>query len=94
MLRWLWLTLYAATSILSRSVNALFFRGTIYRTLSAALHLHAHDDPRWRPLRDWVDWLFGLFQDYDHCASSWEKEVARARKTLATQEKIDARKDR
>jgi hypothetical protein len=68
-------------SILSRVVNATFYGGSMHQTLSARAHIEARDIARWRQIERRINRVF--FWQADHCATAWQAEVTRARKTLA-----------
>jgi hypothetical protein len=62
-------------SIISRTINAVFFGGSTHQTTSA----RAFIEP-WPRRHRFINALF-FWQD-DHCRWAWEREVDQARKTL------------
>lgn len=59
---------------ISRFINATFFGGTVYQSISARAHCEG-----WK-LQGYINALF-FWQD-DHCAMAWRSEVENARKVL------------
>jgi|GEM_PF-878011 len=72
---------YAVTSILSRTVNALFLRGSMHQTTSSRAYVNSFHSAGWARGRRAINALF--FWQTDHCAEAWASEVNRARKVLA-----------
>jgi len=64
----------------SRMVNALFYRGSIHQTLSARTQMESKNSLEWLHRKWRINKMF--FWQEDHCASAWNSEVSRARKTL------------
>lgn len=77
---------YFLFSLLSRVVNAAFFKGSMQQTISARTYVLSHDNPKWERRRKIIDTIF--FWEEDHCRKSWWAEVNRARKTLARNEAL------
>lgn len=73
-------------SLLSRTVNALFFGGSMHQTLSARAHVEARNDPAWERLERRIDWLARRWESR-HCALAWAEEVARARRVIERDER-------
>ena len=68
-------------SLGSRTINAVFFRGSIHQTFSARAHIEARNYPAWEPIEAAIDWLASPFEKH-HCSVAWRDEVHRATKTL------------
>lgn len=81
-----WETVYFLGSMASRLANVLFYRGSIYQTLSARAHIEARDDAAWEPLERRIDRLAGWFGAPRHCSEAWRDEVARARRAVVRDE--------
>lgn len=71
---------YFAISLISRTINAVFYGGSMHQTLSARTHIEARDNARWAQIERRINRLF--FWQADHCAGAWDSEVTRALKTL------------
>lgn len=71
---------YVFFSLLSRTINATFFKGSMHQTLSARAHIEARYDKSWVKLEKRINRLF--FWQENHCSEAWLSEVTRARKTL------------
>lgn len=74
----------ALGGIFSRSVNALFFRGSMHQSISARAHIEGRRSAKWARRERLIDRLF--FWERHHCAVAWIDEVARARRTLELNE--------
>lgn len=72
--------LEALVSVTSRFLNATFFGGSTYQSLSARAFIDGQSSPKWAARRVVIDRLF--FFHADHCRKYWEAEVDAARKTL------------
>lgn len=72
---------YFTFSLVSRVVNTVFFEGSMHQTLSARSHIESRYDNRWKKREEKINKIFACIQK-DHCKSSWDSEVTRARKTL------------
>jgi len=70
-------------SVFSRFVNATFFGGSTYQSLSSRAWVDSTVSPLWEVRRRRIDWIFKtfFFQDH-HCETYYRAEVAAARKTL------------
>lgn len=84
---------YFLASLISRTMNAVFYAGSMHQTLSARTHIEARDaredvaagvinsyNRKWIRRERRINAVF--FWQSDHCAKSWGSEVKRARKTL------------
>lgn len=71
---------YFLVSLLSRTINAVFYAGSMHQTLSSRAHIEARTDDKWRATEARINGIF-FWQD-NHCADAWLSEVTRARKTL------------
>lgn len=76
----LWEVGYFLISLVSRTLNATLYAGSMHQTLSARAHIEARTSPVWARRAARINRLF-FWQD-DHCARAWTSEVTRARKTL------------
>lgn len=69
--------------VMSRFINAAFFGGSTYQTLSARSHVEYVSNPqsrKWRVIRGAINAIF--FVQDDHCLDAWQAEIAHAEKTL------------
>lgn len=76
---------YFAVSLISRTINAVFYGGSMHQTLSARTHIEALTSPVWAKRERRINRLFyalSLGRQTAHCAGAWDSEVTRARKTL------------
>lgn len=71
---------YFLISLMSRTLNATLYAGSMHQTLSARAHIEARTSQVWARREARINRLF-LWQN-DHCAQAWASEVTRARKTL------------
>lgn len=67
-------------SLSSRTVNAVFFGGSMYQTLSARAYIEARSSEKWRRRAAFIDRLF--FWAPRHCERAWASEVERAWRTI------------
>lgn len=76
---------YFLVSLISRTANAVLFKGSMHQTLSARTHIEARTSAEWKKREKLIDTFFYLTsfgRQKNHCESSWISEVSRARKTL------------
>ena len=76
---------YFLISLLSRTANAVFFKGSMHQTLSARTHIEARANPEWKKQEKLIDnlfWVLTFGKQKNHCEGAWASEVSRARKTL------------
>lgn len=84
---------YFLLSLISRTINAVFYAGSMHQTLSARAHIEAKDareaialgwdsvyNRKWIKTENRINGVF--FWQRDHCEKSWLSEVTRARLTL------------
>ena len=70
-------------SVFSRFLNATFFGGSTYQSLSARAFIETTTSPVWARRRRILDKTFYLLlRQEDHCRKYWEAEVDAALKTL------------
>jgi hypothetical protein len=75
-----WEVGYFLSSLVSRTINATVYAGSMHQTLSARAHIEARTSPDWARRERRINRVF--FWQEDHCADAWLSEVSRARKTL------------
>lgn len=76
---------YFLLSLFSRTINAVFFKGSMHQTLSSRAHIEAHSNPEWATIEKRINFVWELFTlgtCKNHCEDAWEFEVSRAYKTL------------
>ena len=71
---------YFLISLISRTINATVYTGSMHQTLSARAHIESRTSEVWSRREKRINKLF-FWQD-NHCAEAWSSEVTRARKTL------------
>lgn len=71
---------YFLVSLVSRTINATVYGGSMHQTLSSRAHIDARTDAEWARREAKINRLF--FWQEGHCARAWASEVSRARKTL------------
>lgn len=67
-------------SLFSRTINAVFFGGSMYQTLSARAYIEGRTSEKWARRARRIDRLF--FWAPRHCERAWASEVERAWKTI------------
>jgi hypothetical protein len=71
-------------SAVSRFLNALFYNGSTYQTLSARSYIDGKTSAKWAKRRNFIDLIFWF--EPAHCEQAWLNEIAEARKTLSRAE--------
>jgi hypothetical protein len=72
---------YFVFSLVSRIINAVFYKGSMHQTLSSRSHIEGRTSDVWNRRERRINDIF--FWQPDHCSTAWQAEVDRATKTLS-----------